>query len=162
MHNNITLSWQLIDEYLWKIEQQIRASGFTPDYIVGIVRGGAIPAVLLSHRLGIPVVMVHWNTRDKGIDRRESNAWLSEDINFNNKKVLVVDDIVDTGKTIEELFEDWSIRKEVGSEPTLALDNIRVCAIIYNEVQHMYVDYYAQSINRNEDDRWVQFPWETR
>jgi hypoxanthine phosphoribosyltransferase len=162
MDNNIVLSWQAVDEYISKIEGQIRESGFAPDYIVGIVRGGAIPAVLLSHRLGIPVVMVHWNTRDKGIDRRESNAWLSEDINFNNKKVLVVDDIVDTGLTIEELFEDWSDTKEVGAEPTLALDNIRVCAIIYNEVQHMYVDYYGLAINRNEDTRWCEFPWETK
>jgi hypoxanthine phosphoribosyltransferase len=160
VHNNITLTWQIVDEYLWKIEQQIRASGFTPDYIVGIVRGGAIPAVLLSHRLKIPVVMVHWNTRDKGIDHRESNAWLSEDINFNNKKVLVVDDIVDTGLTIEELFEDWSVVKD--GERTLALDNIKVCAIVYNETQNIYVDYYAQAIDRSHDDRWVIFPWETK
>jgi xanthine phosphoribosyltransferase len=159
---NITLTWQAVDEYIQKIEEQIRATGFTPDYIVGIVRGGAIPAVLLSHRLNVPVVMVHWTTRDKGIDHRESNAWLSEDINFNNKKVLVVDDIVDTGKTIEELFEDWSVRKEVGAEPTLALDNIRVCAIIYNEVQLMPVDYFGRAINRNEDTRWCEFPWEKK
>lgn len=157
---NITLTWHYIDEAIHQIEAQIRESGFTPDYIVGIVRGGAIPAVLLSHRLKIPVVMVHWNTRDKGIDHRESNAWLSEDININNKKVLVVDDIVDTGKTIEELFEDWSLCKEVGAEATLAMDNIRVCSIIYNETQNIYVDYYARAIDRAHDDRWVIFPWE--
>lgn len=159
MHNNIVLTWQYVDEACEKIAAEVRASGFAPDYIVGIVRGGAIPAVLLSHRLGLPVVMVHWNTRDKGIDHRESNAWLSEDINFNNKKVLIVDDIVDSGRTIEELFEDWSATNKAG-ERTLALDNIKVCAIVYNETQSVYVDYYGRAIDRNQDDRWCVFPWE--
>jgi DNA (cytosine-5)-methyltransferase 1 len=77
------------------IAKAITSSGWKPDYIVGIVRGGSVPAVYLSHKLKIPVQMVHWNTRDttKWVSN-ESNCWIPEDI-YKGAQVLVVDDIVE-------------------------------------------------------------------
>lgn len=138
-----------------RIVQQVKESDFEPTYIVGIVRGGAIPATYLSHRLKLPVVMVAWNTRDNTIFGNESNLWIPEDINKGDK-VLVVDDIVDGGDTIRELLNDWN--KSIFEE--LNLDNIRVCAMYYNTAQDVVVDFYHKQINRDEDKRWVIFPWE--
>lgn len=138
------------------IANQIEASDFRPDYIVGVVRGGSVPAVYLSHKLKIPVVMVAWSTRDNFLER-ESNCWIPEDLH-NGKKVLIVDDIVDGGDTIRELLEDW--RQSTSGVGDLPLQNIRVAAMYYNTAQDVNVDYYHLSIDRNEDKRWVVFPWE--
>lgn len=149
----IDYTYEEFIEGINKIADDIKQSGFNPDYIVGIVRGGAIPAVYLSHKLRIPVQMVHWSTRDS--DNRESNLWIPEDVN-DGKRVVIVDDIVDGGETIKELLEDWnsSIRDE------LKLDNIRVSSMIYNTSQPTNVDFYHRTIDRSYDNRWIHFPWE--
>jgi hypoxanthine phosphoribosyltransferase len=139
------------------IARSIRSSGWVPDYIVGIVRGGSVPAVYLSHKLKVPVVMVAWNTRDTTIFGKESNCWIPEDIH-RGKKVLVVDDIIDGGDTIRELLADWN--KSTAGLGDLPVDNIRIACMIYNTAQDVKVDFYHQTIDRNEDQRWVVFPWE--
>lgn len=138
-----------------RIVQQVKDSNFEPSYIVGIVRGGAVPAVYLSHKLKLPVVMVHWNTRDETQWGNESNCWIPEDIN-NGDKILLVDDIVDGGDTIKELLNDWN--SSISDE--LEVDNIRVAAMYYNTAQDVNVDYFDRAINREEDKRWIIFPWE--
>ena len=140
------------------IANTIKSSGWTPDYIVGIVRGGSIPAVFLSHKLNVPVQMVHWNTRDtsKWISN-EHNCWVPEDIH-EGAQVLVVDDIVDGGDTIKELLDDW--QKSIAGLGDLPLQNIRVAAMYYNTAQDVVVDFYHRTIDRNEDPRWIVFPWE--
>lgn len=138
------------------IAEAVVASGWTPDYIVGIVRGGSIPAVYLSHRLKLPIVTVAWSTRDKSIFGNESNCWIPEDI-VDGKRILLVDDIVDGGDTIKELLEDW--QKSVRAP--LNKDNIKIAAMWYNTAQDVVVDFYHKTIDRNEDKRWVSFCWET-
>lgn len=139
------------------ITKQIEESDFLPDLIVGIVRGGGVPAVYLSHRLKVPVQMVHWNTRDDTEWGNEHNAWVPEEIQ-GGLKVLVVDDIVDGGDTIKELLEDWQL--SVAGLGKLNTDNIKVAAMWYNTAQDVVVDFYHKTVDRNEDQRWVIFPWE--
>lgn len=139
------------------IAKAITASGWKPDYIVGIVRGGSVPAVYLSHKLKVPVVMVSWSTRDTTFFGKESNYWIPEDIH-NGKKVLVVDDIVDGGDTIRELLEDWN--KSTAGLGNLPVDNLRVAAMYYNTAQDVKVDFYHREIDRDVDYRWIHFPWE--
>ena len=136
------------------IASQIEQSGFEPDYIVGIARGGAVPAVYLSHKLKIPVQIVHWSTRDNPDWPNESNAWVPEDIN-GGSKVIIIDDIVDGGDTILELLADWQ-----GWMDQLNTSNIRIASLWYNTSQQVNVDFYHKTIDREEDKRWVVFPWE--
>lgn len=139
------------------ITKQIEESDFLPDLIVGIVRGGGVPAVYMSHRLKVPVQMIHWNTRDDTEWGNEHNCWVPEEIQ-GGLKVLIVDDIVDGGDTIKELLSDW--QTAVGGMGELNKDNIRVAAMWYNTAQDVTVDFYHKTIDRNEDQRWVVFPWE--
>lgn len=137
------------------IADAVEQSGFEPDCIVGIVRGGSVPAVYLSHRLKIPVVMVSWNTRDDTVFGNESNTWIPEEIN-GGRKVLLVDDIVDGGETIKELLDDWN--RSIAAD--LNTDNIRVASMYYNTAQDVAVDFYHRVVDRDVDQRWVIFPWE--
>lgn len=137
------------------IAKQIQDSGFAPDYLVGIVRGGSVPAVYLSHKLKIPVVMVAWNTRDSTEFGKESITWIPEDL-LKGKRVIIVDDIVDGGHTIKELLDDW----QTSVVQPIPQENIRVAAMWYNTAQDVAVDFYHKTIDRNEDPRWIIFDWE--
>ena len=137
------------------IAKQIEESGFAPDYLVGIVRGGSVPAVYLSHKLKIPVVMVAWNTRDNTEFGTDSVTWIPEDL-LAGKRIIIVDDIVDGGQTIKELLEDWqkSVLAPVPHE------NVRIAAMWYNTAQDVAVDFYHKTIDRDSDSRWIVFDWE--
>lgn len=137
------------------IANQVKTSGFDPDYLVGIVRGGCIPAVYLSHALSKPVNMVHWSSRDNLVGGNESNCWIPEDI-IEGKRVLIVDDIVDGGDTITQILDDWS--KSV--RDTLDMRNIRVASLVYNTDLTVKVDYYHTAVSRQSDQRWFVFDWE--
>lgn len=140
-----------------QIAVQIEESGYEPDVIVGIVRGGSVPAVYLSHRLKIPVQMVHWNTRDSVKWGNEHNCWLPEEI-MGGLKVLLIDDIVDGGDTIRELLADW--QTSVAGMGNLPVDNIRIASMIYNVSQTVKPHFFHRTIDRESDQRWVIFPWE--
>lgn len=135
---------------------QIKSSGEKFDYIVGLVRGGAIPAIYLSHALKLNVVMVHWSTRDRTDWSNESNCWIPEDL-VAGKKILIVDDIIDGGNTITSLLEDWktSVRDIIPQE------NIKIAALHYNPNQTIKADFYDQIVDRSEDSRWVTYEWES-
>lgn len=123
------------------------------EYIVGIARGGLLPAVRLSYMLDIPFVSVAWSHRDT--DERESNCWLPELVN-EGKKVLIVDDIIDGGKTITTLLEDWELSVYNG----LKRENISIACCILNTAQDIMPDFWHKTIDRNVNKDWVDFWWE--
>jgi xanthine phosphoribosyltransferase len=116
-------------------------------YIIGITRGGLIPAVMLSHRLGIP--MLTYNvTSYKDKKQQELNIIQGGDlldIITHDDKILVVDDICDTGNTIRYMRE------------MLSGYDITVASIIIKPDSKKDVDYYGAVINNNT---WIKFPWE--
>jgi xanthine phosphoribosyltransferase len=73
-------------------------------------------------------------------------------------KVFLVDDIVDGGDTIRELLADW--QASVAGMGHLPVDNIRICSMIYNTAQSVRPHFYHQTVDREQDQRWVIFPWE--
>ena len=130
------------------IQRAIINSGKHYDYIVGIVRGGAIPAVCLSHRLEMPMKCVSWSTFHA--DQMKESAWdIAEDIQ-EGKRILVVDDILDSGRTIRELLEDWGAKRE----------QIDIVVLIYNTDQKITPDYYGRKIDKSIDPSWITFWWE--
>lgn len=75
------VTWEEVEELVDFLAKQITNSTHQIDYIFGLQRGGLIPAVLLSHKLGIPM------TQDP-----------------TRQNILIVDDICDSGKTFKEFF----------------------------------------------------------
>ena len=59
-------SWVHVQEMCTRISMQMFKDNWRPDYIVGITRGGAIPAVILSHLTGIPMRPLEVSLRDGG------------------------------------------------------------------------------------------------
>ena len=130
------------------LADQILNSGKFYDYIVGVVRGGTIPAVYLSHRLEIPMRTVSWSTFH-GDQMRESALDIADDI-ADGKSVLIVDDILDSGRTMKELLADWG-------QPR---DKIGIASLLYNPRQDVKPDFYGRILDRDSYTDWVYFWWE--
>ena len=136
------------------ILRQMQTDAWLPDYVVGITRGGLVPAMLISQYLDVPMQTLKVSLRGAEQDC-ESNFWMAEDAD-RGCRILIVDDINDSGDTLNWIREDWGQSARWG-------DNVRVAVLYDNESsasQHT-PDYSAQDINKAQDPQWIVFPWES-
>lgn len=157
----LSLSWLDVQHLISEIARQIQLSGWQPDLIVGIDRGGLPASIMLSHYLNIPHETVKVSLRDGGIC--ESLTWAPSDV-LEGKKILLVDDINDSGATQIWLKEDWAGCVEgVDSEfvQNHWHQDVRFAALVTNEASPETCDYMGMSINKMEQDVWLDFPWES-
>ena len=163
-----------------KLCRDIANSEWRPDYIVGITRGGLIPAVMISHYFDIPMETLKISLRDGG--GGESNLWMSEhafgyiptdqrpqtdstrwDPAY-KKNILIVDDINDSGATLNWLINDWQQSCLPGNPvwSTVWNNNVRFAVIVDNLASQCQIkmDYSGIEINKQQDPVWIDFPYE--
>lgn len=146
-------TWQDIEHMTNGLLNTLIKDNWKPDYIVGITRGGLVPATIISNQTGIPMRTLDVRFRDMSGDYAgpESNKSMKLDA-IKGKKILVIDDINDTGTTMTWIEKDWELPD---SE-----DNVRFAALINNGASNFNIDYTAHEINKMERDVWIVFPWE--
>lgn len=151
-----------IKEMIGNITMQMHRGGvWKPDYIVGLTRGGLVPAVYLSHYLDVPMETLKVSLRDDA--DTESNLWMAEDA-YNGKNILIVDDINDTGATLDWIINDWQSSCHPSDAHWLNVwgNNVKIAVLVDNLSSNFSrtVDYSAVEINKAEKDVWIVYPWE--
>ena len=164
----VFVSWQEVENHTQEILRQIQLDGWLPDYVVGLTRGGLVPANLISQYLDIPMETLKVSLRDDHSEP-ESNLWMAEDAFGDNenggKKILIVDDINDTGATLNYIKQDWQsscLPDDERWQDDIWGKNVRVAVIYDNEASKSELDisYSSVTINKAEEDQWIVFPWE--
>ncbi len=133
------------------IAQQVDGGGWRPDFLVGVGRGGLVPAAYLSHRLGITMLSVDHSSGDAAF-ADELLAKLAAK-SREGSRILIVDDINDSGSTIAYLRD--VLVSHGCSEP-----HIRVAVLVNNLRSKARVEYAGTNMDRSQDKRWYVFPWE--
>jgi hypoxanthine phosphoribosyltransferase len=169
----IYLTWQDVEKQTQEILRQLHQDQWRPDYVVGLTRGGLIPANLISQYLNCRMETLKVSLRDG--NECESNLWMAEDAfgyaNYDpmcssdgRKKILIVDDINDSGATLNWIKQDWPSGCLPDNERWGEVwgNNVRVAVLYDNEASqtHMPINYSAVNINKAEEDSWIVFPWE--
>ena len=135
-------------QYVDKICESVKDYKF--DTIVGLGRGGYVPSVYISHRLGVNKVisLVAKSYTDDNI-RGELNFLQEPILTDKCKRVLVVDDIVDSGNTFS-FVQEWL---NTDYPPVEAL----FASVVYKKqltFPNVIYGYIAPA------DQWIVFPWE--
>lgn len=159
-------TWQDVEAQTQEILRQITVDGWRPDYVVGLTRGGLVPANLISQYLGCRMETLKVSLRDG--DQCETNCWMAEDAFGYEKQrtnILIVDDINDSGATLNWIKQDWMSSCFATSPVWDGIwgHNVKVAVLVDNESSRaeIPVSYSAVDLNKAEEDCWVVFPWES-
>ena len=140
-------SWENIYRLSREVSKKI-AKGYDPDMIIGLTRGGWVPARNLCDFLGkkdlIGLKVEHWGvtaTKDG-----EAKLKFPIDFDLSDKRVLVVDDLTDTGKSMQLAIKHLK---------TLNPKEIRTATIFHINGSEHKPDFYAKEI----EWKWIIFPW---
>lgn len=149
------LTWNDIEKSSNVLFEQIQRQGIAFDAIVAIQRGGCIPGVCLSHIMGISEfysIGMRTTSTENIRSTRLAEPIISVDHSLKNikdKRILIVDDVVNTGNTMNTAKE-WLWKFHPSSLSTAALVWDGSCSN-----KHCPVDFHSLYT-----PDWVVFPWE--
>jgi len=141
--DKINVSWEEYLEHLKQMFQYAKTIQF--NVVIGLVRGGLIPGVYLSHELDVPMISFDPHLLHSNGDPREPiNLPISPSI---IKTVLIVDDISDTGKTLTKCTKFFDNRGF----------KVFTMSVFINETTTTFIPNYAV---KDSEKKWVVFPYE--
>jgi len=135
------------------VARKLDAESWRPDFLVGVGRGGLVPAAFLSHRLDISMLSVDVSSGDAGFSDELMVKLAGK--TTDGRRILVIDDINDSGMTIATFRDALAGHGGRG-------DCVRVAVLINNLRSRATVDYWSRTIDRARDKRWFVFPWEAQ
>ena len=126
--------------------REILLDEFNPDVIVGLSRGGLTPGVMMSHWMEKPFKAIKASLRD-------FPEWEDYLPRKTDEKVLIVDDICDSGETFHKIREHINERKENGVD-------VRFATLWWNNECNFEPHYYINEIAKDTTKTWIHFCWE--
>ena len=131
----INTTWHFVWSEINRLVKQISVDRRCPEMVIGISRGGLIPAAMIARQMNLPLV---------SMEAGEDLAQFGQ----HGTCCLIVDDIFDTGKTITDLWITDQYEQHI------------YCCLYNKNISHpeMKQPDYAIDVHT---DKWVVFPWES-
>lgn len=141
------IDWETLHSLVGKLALSISRS-YLPQVLVGALRGGYVVARILSDFLGIDELAVLGVKFYRGVGERGEKPVITVPLvhDVKDKAVLVVDDVADTGRTLETAVADLRLR---------GARSVKTAVLFLKPRSIMIPDFYVETT-----DSWVIFPWE--
>ena len=142
------MSWPIFGEASRTLAQQVADDEFEPDMILAIARGGLLIAGALGYALSVKNLYTMNVEFYTGVDERLEVPMIlppvPDLVDLGHAKVLIADDVADTGKTLA-LVKEFCLGK---------VAEVR-CAVLYEKPRSVVHCEYSWK----ETDMWIEFPW---
>jgi len=125
------LAWRLMEGGPWK-------------GIIGIARGGLVPATIVARELEIRLVDTVCVVSYDHQAQSDASVLKAPQLEDGGRGWLVVDDLVDTGQTARKVHELWP--------------NVHLATIFAKPAGRPEVDTFVTEVSQ---DTWIYFPWDT-
>ena len=144
------VSWDDAYSLAKRLARNIKSSGFKPDLVIGIARGGLVPACIVCDFLNqkdlASIKAEHWGIASM-LGKAKIKYPLPCEIEISGKRILVVDDVADTGETYSIILN--YLKEKDACE-------IRTAALHYKTSSKFIPDYWGE---KQEDWKWIIYPW---
>jgi hypothetical protein len=142
----LRLNWEVTLHYCEQLAMMAKA--FKPDMIVGLSRGGLVPARILSDIMGVQELGVLGISFYKGMGMTADFPRITQELTMDlkGKRILIVDDVADTGRSLV-VAKDYLLRKG-------ALE-IKVATLHFKPTSEFKPDYFVDTTTA-----WIAYPWE--
>jgi len=146
-------SWEEMRRDVNVLCREIVLDKFDPEVIVGISRGGLVPGVMMSHWFKKPFKPVKAAIRD-------FPDWEDYLPRKTDQRVLIVDDICDSGETFNKIA--GHIKAPGVNQPMdiPSVTDVRFATLWWNSEGTYEPNYYAQHCAKDSENLWIQFPHE--
>lgn len=148
----ISINEKKVQSMCFEVYYQIHRDNFKPEVVIGISRGGLVPLgyIVGENMLNIRTIRTI-NVQSYSDEKKRSAIQIpfalhTEDLK-NFKSILIVDDLVDSGKTMEHVIQ--ILREDLPGT------TIKIATLFYKNTSCIEPDYYAE-----ETEDWIVFPWE--
>jgi hypoxanthine phosphoribosyltransferase len=143
------ISWATVNSLSHVLAVKIRKTRYRPDIVVAIARGGYVPARLLCDSLNLTDLSSFRIAHYIEGSQKQQKALLVESLcrDLSGKNVLLVDDVSDTGDTLELARNHLA---EHGAE------TIRIAVLHHKQTSTVEPDYFAHRVIKW---RWIIYPW---
>lgn len=143
-------SWEEIYNLCLDLSDMIREQKYEPEIIVGIARGGWIPARILSDFLGNSYTANIKIDFYRGVGETKERPIITQTIStiVEGKRVLIADDVADSGKSLKVAQEHL---EQCGAS------QVKIATIYYKPWSIIKPDFYIK-----ETEAWIVFPWERK
>lgn len=133
----------------------LQAKDFDAEVVVGIARGGVSVAQMMAYGLNIrDLQTVRCELYDDDDVQRDAIKIIENLAIDNYQRILIVDDIVDSGKTLQKLLEHledkYTCKGYRGHDKTF-----KTATLFYKPTSLVQADYKVQ-----EATEWIEFFWE--
>lgn len=144
------LSWSGADKLARALAHKVIESGFEPDIILGIARGGLVPArmvcdLLLKNDL-LSITTQHWGIATN-LGKARIRFSLPHEAVISGKRILVVDDVADTGDSISIIMDYLKEKNPF---------EVKTAVLHYKTCSTTMPDYYGEKL---EEWNWIIYPW---
>ena len=143
------ITWEEAYQLSRRLAHLIKSSGFRPDLIIAIGRGGYVPARIvcdfLLHNLLTSIKIEHWDAA--ACKRPEAAVRFPLAVDVRDQRILIIDDITDTGDTL---------RAAIDYLRGLGAGEIRTGVMQHKTISPVVPDFYADVIR---DWVWIIYPW---
>ena len=145
------MTWDELGDGARELAEAVVADGYRPDIVLGIARGGLLVAGAIGYALGVKNTFTMNVEFYTGVDERLEMPMIlppvPDLVDFAETKVLIADDVADTGATLE-LVKEFCEGK---------VAEVR-CAVLYEKPRSTVRCEYVW----RRTDRWIDFPWSAR
>ena len=149
--NKLWYSWEEMRRDVNVLARDIVLDKFDPNVIVGLSRGGLTPGVMLSHWFKKPFKPVKSSLRD-------FPEWEDYLPKPTDERVLIVDDICDSGETFQRM--QGFIRGPRKNSPLELPVDVRFASLWWINECVFEPTYYVNEMAKDSTDTWIMFPWE--
>ncbi len=148
MSATVKISMEKLNELMFKLCKKLK--NYSPDVIVGILRGGVVPALWISHYLKnknmYSIKINFYEGTEKG---KEPELEQGLPIEIKGKKILLVDDVSDSGGTLSYALGYLKTKKPA---------EIKVATLHIKEGTELVPDFWVEKVSK---ETWLSYPWES-